>query len=150
MLIAHVEQDGVWTIDGGMQRLAGALEQVARAKGVSFRFGEEVRRIVIKNRSARAVELTSGEHIDAAAIIVNADVAALTDGAFGHETVYAATPVAAKDRSLSAVTWAMTAETQGFELLRHNVFFSHDYAAEFDDLFRHRRVPRDPGARALR
>lgn len=144
MLIAHVEQDGVWTIDGGMQRLAEALEKLARAKGVSFRFGEEVRRIVIKNRIAGAVELTSGERIEAGAIIVNADASALADGAFGYDAARASRPLPAKDRSLAAVTWAMTAETQGFELQRHNVFFSHDYAAEFDEIFRQRQLPRSP------
>jgi len=144
MLIAHVEQDGVWAIDGGMQRLAEALEQLARAKGVSFRFGEEVRRIVIKNRTARGIELTSGEHIEAGAIILNADAAALAAGTFGNAAIPAGKSLSAKDRSLSAVTWAMTAETQGLELLRHNVFFSHDYAAEFDDIFEERKLPRSP------
>jgi 1-hydroxycarotenoid 3,4-desaturase len=144
MLIAHVEQDGVWTIEGGMQRLTEALEKLARKKGVSFRFGEDVRQIIIRNRSATAVELASGERIDAGAVIVNADAAALADGAFGHAAAHAGKSLPPNDRSLSAVTWAMTAETQGFELLRHNVFFSHDYAAEFDDIFERRRLPRGP------
>jgi 1-hydroxycarotenoid 3,4-desaturase len=45
-------------------------------------------------------------------------------------------------RSLSAVTWAMHARTDGFPLARHNVFFDDDYASEFDDVFRRRRLPR--------
>ena len=47
-------------------------------------------------------------------------------------------------RSLSAVTWAMVAKTQGFDLLRHNVFFSGDYAGEFDDIFRRGQLPAEP------
>jgi 1-hydroxycarotenoid 3,4-desaturase len=34
--------------------------------------------------------------------------------------------------------------TEGFPLLRHNVFFSGDYAAEFEDLFGARRPPGSP------
>jgi 1-hydroxycarotenoid 3,4-desaturase len=34
------------------------------------------------------------------------------------------------------------ARTHGFPLLRHNVFFDADYASEFDDVFRQRRLPR--------
>ena len=34
--------------------------------------------------------------------------------------------------------------TDGFPLRRHNVFFSRDYAAEFDDIFRRDRLPREP------
>ena len=144
MLIAHVEQAGVWRIEGGMQRLAVALEKLARAKGVAFCFGEEVHRIVIENRAAVGIALASGERLDAGAVIVNADAAALADGAFGDAAASAGKAVPEHDRSLSAVTWAMTAEMQGFDLLHHNVFFSHDYATEFHDIFRRRQLPRCP------
>lgn len=53
-----------------------------------------------------------------------------------------ATPPAA--RSLSAITWTMVAKTAGFPLLRHNVFFSKDYAREFERIFRQHRLPDDP------
>ncbi|MBC7939127.1 MAG: CrtD protein, partial [Chitinophagaceae bacterium] len=45
-------------------------------------------------------------------------------------------------RSLSALTWAAHVRTEGFPLLRHNVFFDNDYASEFDDVFQQRRLPR--------
>ena len=38
----------------------------------------------------------------------------------------------------------MRAPTAGFPLLRHNVFFSNDYAGEFDDVFRRDRLPATP------
>jgi 1-hydroxycarotenoid 3,4-desaturase len=144
MLIAHVEQSGVWTIGGGMQSLAKALERLARMTGVVFLFGEDVRKIVIKNRTACGIVLSSGERMEAGAVIVNADAAALANGELGNAAAPAGRAVAKGDRSLSAVTWAMTAETQGFDLLRHNVFFSQDYSAEFDDLFKRRQLPRSP------
>ncbi len=144
MLIAHVEQDGVWTVDGGMQRLAEGLERLARAKGVRFRFGEEVTRIVVEDGRAKGVLLASGERLHADAVVLNADAAALADGLFGDAAARAAKPVSIRDRSLSAVTWAMIAQVRGMALLRHNVFFSQDYRAEFEDIFRHRRLPRAP------
>ncbi len=56
----------------------------------------------------------------------------------------AAVPATAPEaRSLSAVTVAAVARTAGAALLRHNVFFSDDYPAEFDDL-RAGRVPLSP------
>jgi 1-hydroxycarotenoid 3,4-desaturase len=42
------------------------------------------------------------------------------------------------------VTWALHAETEGFPLVRHNVFFSDAYQAEFDDIFRRARLPAAP------
>jgi 1-hydroxycarotenoid 3,4-desaturase len=38
----------------------------------------------------------------------------------------------------------MQANTQGFALLRHNVFFSDAYRTEFDDILLHGRAPRAP------
>jgi 1-hydroxycarotenoid 3,4-desaturase len=53
-------------------------------------------------------------------------------------------PMPRAARSLSAVTWSMVAETAGFPLAHHNVFFSGDYRAEFEAIFRHGRVPEQP------
>ncbi|MBS0278783.1 MAG: phytoene desaturase [Proteobacteria bacterium] len=144
MLIAHVEQDGVWTVDGGMQRLAEALEKLAREKGVAFRFGEDVQRIFAANNRVSGVVLASGERIEADSVVVNADAAALEDGLFGKDVAHATKAIRAKDRALSAITWAAVAKTQGFPLLHHNVFFSNDYAAEFEDIFKRARLPVAP------
>ena len=38
----------------------------------------------------------------------------------------------------------MAARAEGFPLTRHTVFFSRDYAAEFEDILVHRRLPRGP------
>ena len=56
-----------------------------------------------------------------------------------------ATPrIAPAQRSLSAVTWAMRVSASGFPLVRHNVFFSGDYEAEFRDIFRRGALPGEP------
>jgi 1-hydroxycarotenoid 3,4-desaturase len=144
MLIAHVEQEGVWAIAGGMQRLAEAMERLATSLGVVFRFGQPVERILVEHGRAAGVQLQSGERIDADAVVLNADAAALAQGLFGNAVATAAPGVAASARSLSAVTWALVAETRGFPLLRHNIFFSADYEAEFDDLRKRARLPTAP------
>ncbi len=45
MIVAHVEQMGVYYVRGGMIRLAEALEAVARRLGVRFEYGTGVRQI---------------------------------------------------------------------------------------------------------
>ena len=42
MLVAHVEQDGVWMIEGGMHRLAQVIAEQACSKGAEFRYGAQV------------------------------------------------------------------------------------------------------------
>jgi 1-hydroxycarotenoid 3,4-desaturase len=144
MLIAHVEQSGVWLVQGGMLRLAEAVAALAARQGVALRCDAPVAEIVVRNGRAAGVRLADGERIDADAIVFNGDFAALPAGLLGSAVARAAPAVAPGDRSLSAVTWALSAVTEGFPLSRHNVFFSTDYAAEFDDIFRQRRLPGEP------
>jgi len=142
MLIAHVEQAGVWTVEGGMHRLAEALGQLATSLGVAFRLSSHVERIEVSKGRASGVVLAGGERLAADTVVANADAHARTSGLLGQAVAQPRAP--AVKRSLSAVTWALKATTQGFPLARHNVFFSNDYAAEFDDLFKRGRLPGAP------
>ncbi len=144
MLVAHVEQEGVWLVDGGMHEVALAMAALARRLGATLRFGAEVAEVAVDRGAAAGVVLQGGERISADAVVVNADSGALPAGFLGQAASGATPRVPREARSLSAITWAMHAPTSGFPLLRHNVFFSHDYAAEFDDLFARRRLPRSP------
>jgi len=144
MLVAHVEQDGVWLVEGGMHCLATTLAALARARGARFRYGEAVEEILVANGRAGGVRLAGGEVIEADAVIANCDVAAFAAGCFGRAAAVAVPETKPAERSLSAVTFSLLARTGGFHLSRHNVFFSRDYKAEFDDLFVHGSLPRAP------
>ncbi|NOG71928.1 1-hydroxycarotenoid 3,4-desaturase CrtD [Roseicella sp. DB1501] len=142
MLIAHVEQQGVWLVEGGMQRVAEALAGLAAARGARLRYGAEVAEILVGGGRVSGLRLADGERLPVDAAILNADLAALAAGLFGAAPARAA-PLRG-ERSLSAVTWAMLAEAEGFPLARHTVFFSAAYAAEFDRIFNQQRLPAHP------
>ena len=144
MLVAHVEQEGVWLIRGGMHRLAQALQRLCAERGVRFRFGTAAREILVTGAGVTGVQLDSGEQLPCRAVICNADAAGLAAGHLGQGASRAVSPVPAAARSLSALTWSMTASTRGFPLLRHSVFFSGDYPREFEDIFRRRQLPGEP------
>jgi 1-hydroxycarotenoid 3,4-desaturase len=144
MLVAHVEQDGVWIIQDGMFALAKALARIAEENGAVFSYGTEVEEVVGLAGRVSGVRLRNGETVEADSVIVNADCAAVAAGLFGSGVASTVAPLRRDQRSLSAMTWVMNARTDGFPLIRHNVFFSDDYAAEFDDIFRRARLPRQP------
>ncbi len=134
MLIAHVEQRGVWAIDGGITALADAMERVARRLGVQFRYGAAVQRIMTAQGRVSGVALAHGEQLAAKQIIFNGDPAALAGGLLGDAVRAATRPARAATRSLSALVWLVRAQAHGFPLAHHNVFFSDDYRREFAEL----------------
>lgn len=145
MLIAHVEAQGVWAISGGMNALAAGLERLAREKGVTFRYGESVASIDVRDKAVAGVTLASGESLPTKYAVFNGDPSALGAGLLGQAASKAARPVPPKARSLSALVWLAHTKTSGFSLDHHNVFFSDDYHAEFRDL-RNGKPPSEPTA----
>ena len=144
MLIAHVEQEGVWLVEGGMHRVARVLADLAAELGVAVRYGAEVEEVLVERRRAAGVRLVTGERLSADAVVFNGDVAALPAGLLGPNVRRAVPAVSPRERSLSALTWNLVAVTSGFPLLRHTVFFSDDYAREFDEIFGARTLPTGP------
>lgn len=132
-LMAHVEQQGVWTVGGGLHQLVTALEELAKRRGISFRYGCEATTINLEAGRVCGVRV-GDEAFACSAVIVNADASAVGTGLFGDAVKRAVAPVPPEQRSLSALTWVADVETSGFPLERHNVFFSRDYVREFREL----------------
>ncbi len=144
MLITHVEQNGVWMIDGGMQRIAHAFAEIASSNGAAFHYDTHVEEIVASNGRVAGVKLSSGERIEADIVVFNGDPSALTAGYLGPSVRNAVTSAPRAALSQSAVTFTMRARRPSLDLSVHNIFFSNDYKAEFASVFGDQRVPRVP------
>lgn len=139
MLIAHVEREGVYYVEGGMQRLAEALVRVAERHGAEFHFGTMARAIRAGGSRVESVETDSGDRLAADAVVFNGDVDAFTQGMLGPAVEKAVPRRSAEARSLSAITWSLTAEVD-FPLDHHTVFFGDNYPAEFKALVDDARI----------
>jgi 1-hydroxycarotenoid 3,4-desaturase len=163
-VIAHVEQEyGIFAVAGGIYRLAEALARRARELGVEIVTGADVEEIVVEpsggplgtTRRARGVRLGGAPDGGGGAragvewadcIIANCDAA----DAYGRLLAHA--PPAHKlmrryteeELSLSAYVLLAVAPPPDLPLVHHNVFFSRDYAREFEELIALRRPPEDP------
>jgi 1-hydroxycarotenoid 3,4-desaturase len=143
MLIWWAEAAGVWYVDGGMAALARALAARAEARGATFRYGSAVQQIRVAGGRVTGILTEAGE--DAAdAVVFNGDPSALGAGLLGPGVAGVAPALGRDARSLSAWVWTFAGRPEGVELAHHTVFFSGDYAAEFDDLVARRRPPVDP------
>jgi len=143
VLVAHVEAEGVYRARGGMFAVVSALASLAASLGVVIRYGSDVERILVARGRVTGL-VAAGERFAAEAVVFNGDVSALGGALLGREVARAASATPRDARSLSAVTWAMTARPTGFPLEHHNVFFSDDYPAEFEALLGRGEVPQEP------
>jgi 1-hydroxycarotenoid 3,4-desaturase len=149
MLVAHVEREAVWRVEGGMHAMAQALAAAAQRQGARVRLAQPVREISLQHGRVIGVVLASGERLEADAVLFNGDGAALASGQLGEPLRQAlGWPLPrAERRSLSAVTWHLNAAVSGFALSHHNVFFSDPrdagYEREFQDIAGG-ALPREP------
>ncbi len=141
MLVAHVEQAGVWTVEGGMHALARRLMAIAEDFGVEFHFQEKVQSIDRdgSGKAVRGVTTDRQRHVPAQSVVYNGDAAALP-----HLLGEAASPRNGQQRSLSALVACGVASPSGVPLSHHTVFFSDDYAEEFGAIFGRGLPPDDP------
>jgi len=98
-------------VRGGMGALSAALEACARAMGAEIRTESEVARIETERGAVRGVTLTSGEHIEAGAVVSDADprrtfLSLLDPAALTPEFVTAARGIRAR-AGVAMVTFAV-------------------------------------------
>lgn len=130
-VIPHVERLGVFTLAGGMIRLAEAMAARITALGGRLQCGTRVTEIHVEAGRATGITLADGTRIAADAVISNVDANALASGLLGARARPAAPAIGVAQRSLSAVTLHALARLEGQAIPHHSVFFSSDYAREF-------------------
>ena len=145
MLVAHVEQDGVWIPEGGMHGVACALREIAEELGVRFLTGQSVSTLDVSNGTVCGVHLDGGDRITCESVVFNGDVSAIADGKLGlSEREIGFTATAPGKRSLSALVWSALIPANELPLAHHSVCFGNEYRNEFDAVFSGGAVPTDP------
>ncbi len=143
-LIAEAERRGVHYVEGGMQRLAEALVAELDSMGVTIHFDCHVSEVTRGRKDKFHVKAPRGGELSVDAVIFNGDTEALVSGQLGSAWQRSVAPRPVERFSLSALTWSGHAEVTGAALDHHTVLFSADYAEEFLDLRKHRRLPQHP------
>ncbi|NBV14361.1 MAG: phytoene desaturase [Sphingobacteriia bacterium] len=143
-IIPHVEMTlGSWYVKGGIYRLIEAFVKLATELGVIISYETEVSEIQHKNKSITGIKLSSGEYIPTNKIICNADVV-FTHSHLIQPKILKAEKLAKVEPSSSGLVFLWGINKKHPELSHHNIFFSEDYKAEFDDIFIQKINPTDP------
>ena len=133
---------GAWYARGGIYQIPRALERLAKELGVEIKTKCEIEKIVVKNEKAVGVQLKNGENFASDYVVANSDAIEtyrnLLDKKFFSEKLDRREP------SCSGFVLLLGVKKKFPQLAHHNIFFSDDYKAEFDALFRDLRPATNP------
>lgn len=144
LIIPHVEfYFGAYNVCGGINSIPQALYVIAKRKGVRFHFSRTVNKIIHENHRIKGIKVGSTE-IDCDVVAANSDVRNVYNILLGDRNSPMSKIYNNKEPSSSALVfyWGMKGIFNNLEV--HNIFFSHDYQEEFNDIFRKRSCPDDP------
>lgn len=146
-VIPHVELNmGGYYVKGGMYRIAESLYELAQKLGATFRFESQVKQIKVQSGKASGVELANGELLSADLVFANSDAT---------ETLLNLLPEGAVPNWRKKKQKSLEPSCSGFVLMlgcsrkwnniaHHNIFFSHNYEEEFQQIFDQKKLPDDP------
>ncbi|HXG84143.1 MAG TPA: phytoene desaturase family protein [Pyrinomonadaceae bacterium] len=138
-LIPYVEFGlGAWYARGGMYQIPKALEKLAKELCVDIKTNCAVEKILIENKKAVGVRLENGEILKSDFVVTNADAIetyrSLIDTkerkSFPDKKLEKIEP------SCSGFVLLLGIKKQFPQLAHHNIFFSDNYKAEFDQIFK--------------
>ena len=141
-MIPHLEmQLGTFTPKGGMKEIALSLYALALKKGVTFKFNEEVTKIIIDKKAITGLISTKGNY-EASVVVSNSDI--FTSYSSLLKDDLSPKKIVKQERSSSAIIFYWGIRKQFPELDLHNILFSSDYETEFDTLFNQQLISSDP------
>ena len=141
-LIQHLEQHyGTFVPEKGMVDITNSLVGLAKRKGVQFHFNTAVEEIVIEHQLATGIQVNGTIH-KADVVVSNMDVVPT----YRHLMPKQKAPEKSlqQERSSSAVIFYWGIDRSFPDLDLHNIFFSDNYQAEFDAIFRDKTLFDDP------
>lgn len=141
-LIPHLEfNEGVFYPEGGMIAINKALYNLALKKGVTFHFNTSVQRIIENDNKAKGIVINNQNFL-ADVVISNVDIYFTYLKLLNN--VYEAKRILKQERSSSALIFYWGIKKKFPQLELHNIFFSKDYEAEFNSIFKSKTPYNDP------
>ncbi|MET0752222.1 MAG: phytoene desaturase family protein [Pyrinomonadaceae bacterium] len=131
---------GAWYARGGMYEIPKALERLAGELKVEFCFDAEIEKILVEQGKAVGVKLKSGKELRSDFVVSNADAVETYRNLLPVENK----KIESREPSCSGFVLLLGVKKRFSLLAHHNIFFSDDYKAEFDAIFKEKRPAANP------
>lgn len=144
-VIPHIEQHfGAYFPDGGMYSIITALVKLAEELGVIFHYNSPVDEIVLSEKLKGEGLRVKGEVHAGDIIVSNMDVWFTYHKLLKEHPHLYPKKILQQERSSSALIFYWAINKQFPQLDLHNIFFSGDYEAEFNHIWRQRDISSAP------
>lgn len=143
-VIPHLEQQlGAYFPKRGMYSIVTGLVKLAEELGVQFYYRSPVDKIVLNNKVIQGIKV-KGELIIADIVVSNMDIWFTYKKLLKDHHGLHPQKILQQERSSSALVfyWGINKTFNDLDL--HNIFFSADYKAEFDHIWKEKNIYHDP------
>ncbi len=137
---------GAWYVKGGMYEIPLALEKLALELGAEIKTNCAVEKILIEKGKAVGVKIENGEILKSDFVVANADAIETYRNLIDEENrkSFPDKRLNRIEPSCSGFVLLLGVKKQFPQLAHHNIFFSDDYKAEFDAIFKQLRPTANP------
>ena len=134
---------GLWYVEGGMFRLAQALDRLMREVGVAVETGAEVVGFDRGRDGIEAARLADGRRVPGDVFVCNMEVIPASARLLGESEGFLR-KFRRFEPACSGLVLHLGMDCEYPHLAHHNFFFSKDPVKHFDDVFHAGRLPEDP------
>ncbi len=143
-VIPHLEQHfGAYFPEEGMYNITSCLVALAESLGIKFHYNNPVAEIVLQGHKVKGIRTNDGV-IEGDLVVSNMDIWFTYHKLLSNHPKLHPQKILNQERSSSALIFYWGIRDQFRELDLHNIFFSADYEAEFNHIWREKKIYHDP------
>lgn len=145
--MTHVQLGvGVFYVQGGMYKIAEAMESVLEELGVEIRLETEVEKVVTKKKQVKEVHLAGGDVLTPDLVVSNLEVIPFYEHLLESKKLRKKALADRKkfEPTVSGLVLLLGVDSNYDKLGHHNFFFSEDQEKEFQQVFKEKKPADDP------
>lgn len=144
-MMAHMQHEqGVWYVEGGLQRLAEAITTLAKEIGVEIYNGVEVTSVSTDKKRITQVNLSNGEAVSADHYVSNMEVLPFYRKLLDIDIKHLPKLEEKFEPAASGYVIHLGVDKHYDQLRHHNFFFSKDSKKNYAQVFKEKVLPEDP------
>lgn len=144
-IVPYVEHEyNVYHVIGGLSEISRQMARVAEKIGVKINYNSKVKKVILKNKQAKGLELEDGNKIIGDEVIVNADFGYAMENLIpeGALKKYSSENLAKKKLSCSIFMMYLGVDKK-YNLNHNTIVFAKNYKKNVDDVFSGRLTEND-------